>query len=250
MPEEDELVLATIKKIMPYGAFCVLDEYGIEAFVHISEVAPRWIKNIHEFLHEGQRVVAKVHRIIREKNQIDLSLKRVTESERKRKKESVRREMRGEKLFGVIAEQSKMTKDEAERIRNIFEDTYGSIYDGLERIAEKGEEEMKGKGFGGFGAIILDIAQKNIKKAKAQISGMLLIKCYRKDGVDVIRTALSPLVDKKGVDVTYIGAPRYKISVTADNYKNAEKAIREAVEEVEGGMKGKKGIVSFEREEK
>lgn len=250
MPEEDELVLATIKKIMPYGAFCILDEYGIEAFVHISEVAPRWIKNIHEFLHEGQRVVAKVHRIIREKNQIDLSLKRVTESERKRKKESVRREKRGEKLFGFIAEQSKMTKDDAERIRNIFEDTYGSVYDGLERIAEKGEEEMKGKEFGEFGAIILDVAKKNIKRAKAQISGMLLIKCYRKDGVDVVKNAISPLMDKKGVDVTYIGAPRYKISVTADNFKSAEKVIREAVEEVEGGMKGKKGTVSFEREEK
>ena len=75
MPEEGELVLATVKKIMPYGAFCTLDEYGNrEAFVHISEVAPRWIKNIHEFLHEGQRLVAKVHKLVVEKNQIDLTL--------------------------------------------------------------------------------------------------------------------------------------------------------------------------------
>ena len=28
MPEQDELVLVTVKKIMPYGAFCSLDEYG------------------------------------------------------------------------------------------------------------------------------------------------------------------------------------------------------------------------------
>ncbi|HQT44897.1 MAG TPA: S1 RNA-binding domain-containing protein, partial [Candidatus Micrarchaeota archaeon] len=98
MPEQDELVLATIKKIMPYGAFCALDEYqNKEAFVHISEVAPRWIKNIHEFLHEGEHVVAKVYNLILEKNQIDLSLKRVTPSEKKAKLEMVKRTRRADK---------------------------------------------------------------------------------------------------------------------------------------------------------
>ncbi|MFH1448366.1 MAG: S1 RNA-binding domain-containing protein, partial [Candidatus Micrarchaeota archaeon] len=55
-PEKDELVIATIRKIFPYGAFCSLDEYdNKEAFVHISEVASRWVKNIHEFLKENQK---------------------------------------------------------------------------------------------------------------------------------------------------------------------------------------------------
>lgn len=53
LPREGSLAIAVVKKIMPYGAFCTLTEYGdIEAFMHISEVAPRWIKNIHEFLSE------------------------------------------------------------------------------------------------------------------------------------------------------------------------------------------------------
>jgi translation initiation factor 2 subunit 1 len=248
LPEEDELVLATIRKIMPYGAFCSLDEYGVEAFVHISEVAPRWIKNIHEFLHEGQKVVAKVHRIIKEKNQIDISLKRVTESERKRKLESVRREKREEKLFSIITTQAKMTSDEADGIRKVFEGKYGSLYDGLERIAQKGEEEIKGDEFGRFGAVILEVAQKNIKKVKVQVGGVLMIKCYGKEGVDAIKAALSTIVDMAGMEVAYVGAPRYKISVTADNYKNAEKRIKEAVDKVDCEMKGKNGVVSFERE--
>ena len=41
MPEEGELVLATVKKIMPYGAFCPLDEYGnTEAIPHPSSTCP------------------------------------------------------------------------------------------------------------------------------------------------------------------------------------------------------------------
>ena len=91
LPEENELVVAVIKKIMPYGAFCVLPEYqDMEAFMHISEVAPRWIKNIHEFISEGQRHVAKVHHIDREKRQVDISLKRVNEEEKKVKLESMK----------------------------------------------------------------------------------------------------------------------------------------------------------------
>jgi translation initiation factor 2 subunit 1 len=43
-PEKDKLVIATVTKIMPYGAFLSLKEYeGVEAFMHISEVAPRWM---------------------------------------------------------------------------------------------------------------------------------------------------------------------------------------------------------------
>ena len=45
---------------MPYGAFCTLPEYkDLEAFLHVSEVAPRWIKNIHDFISEGQRYVVR-----------------------------------------------------------------------------------------------------------------------------------------------------------------------------------------------
>ena len=54
-PEPRELIIATVKKVVPYGAFCSLDEYNdIEAFIHVSEIAPRWIKNVHEHVKEGQ----------------------------------------------------------------------------------------------------------------------------------------------------------------------------------------------------
>jgi translation initiation factor 2 subunit 1 len=79
LPEENELVMAVIKKILPYGAFCSLPEYNnLEAFLHVSEVAPRWIKNIHEFISEGQKHVVKVHHLDKEKNQVDISIKRVS----------------------------------------------------------------------------------------------------------------------------------------------------------------------------
>jgi len=144
IPQVDELVLITIKKIMPYGAFCTLDEYnGKEAFIHISEVAPRWIKNIHEFLHEGQKLVAKVYHVDEKKDQIDLSLKRVTDSERKMKLEESRKEKRAQKLFDVAVKLAKSTKAESDYAYQKLTETYGDIISAMEAIAEKGEEAFK-----------------------------------------------------------------------------------------------------------
>ncbi|MBM3228880.1 S1 RNA-binding domain-containing protein, partial [Candidatus Parvarchaeota archaeon] len=165
MPEQDELVLAVIKKIMPYGAFCALEEYGNrEAFVHISEVAPRWIKNIHEFLHEGQKVVAKIYQLVPEKNQIDLSLKRVSEAERKRKLEMVKRTRRADKLFEVAVAQSKISPSEVLAAKTKILSKYGDMFDALEEISVSGEEAIKDlKLDRGLAKALLGIAQKNIK---------------------------------------------------------------------------------------
>ncbi len=36
-PEQGDIVIATIKKITEFGAFCLLDEYaGQDAFIHVS----------------------------------------------------------------------------------------------------------------------------------------------------------------------------------------------------------------------
>ena len=39
MPEQGEIVLATITKVMDHGAYVTLDEYNdIQGFLHISEI--------------------------------------------------------------------------------------------------------------------------------------------------------------------------------------------------------------------
>jgi len=249
-PEQDELVLATIKKIMPYGAFCTLDEYAErESFLHISEVAPRWIKNIHEFLREGQKVVAKVYRIVEDKNQIDLSLKRVSEAERKRKLETAKREKRSEKLFELCVATAKLQPNEAQNARDKLLEKFGDLFDALEAISDGGEGALAGiKLDKGFVKALVDISQKNIKKPKAIISGTLSVICYAANGIDLIKDALTKAKSAPGataVEVSYIGAPRYQLKVEADDFKTAEKAIDAIVEAIESALKGTPSEVSF-----
>jgi len=249
MPEQDELVLVTVKKIMPYGAFCELDEYGKrEAFVHISEVAPRWIKNIHEFLHEGQKLVAKVYHIEAEKNQIDLSLKRVTESERKLKMEGSRREKRSEKLFEVAVKIAKSTKIESVAAEAALAQKYGTVMDAIEEISEKGEAALLGmKIEKGLVKALLEVASKNVKKASVEMNGMFTIISYSANGVEVVKEILvsAPKPEGASAELLYLGAPKYQLRIVSDDFKKAEKAMESVVEAITARGKEKHAVVEF-----
>ncbi|MEM4554451.1 MAG: translation initiation factor IF-2 subunit alpha [Candidatus Anstonellaceae archaeon] len=253
LPQQDELVLITVKKIMPYGAFCTLDEYGgKEAFVHISEVAPRWIKNIHEFLSEGQHLVAKVWRIDPEKNQIDISLKRVTEAEKKAKLDESRRERRAEKLFDVALKLAKSTKTEENSARQALVERYGSLMDAFEAISKEEQRALDGlKIEKGLAKALLEVAAKSIKKARAEVSGVLTLIFYAPDGVERIKSIFGSL-QYSGVEfsIHYLGAPKYQLKVVAQDYKSAERALSEIVSQITAAAKKAGAFAEFSREQK
>jgi len=85
-PEEGELVVATVKKVLKYGAFVTLDEYpGLEAYLPISEISTGWVRNIRDYVQEGRKIVAKVIVVDPAKKKIDVSMKRVSPSQRRMK---------------------------------------------------------------------------------------------------------------------------------------------------------------------
>ena len=83
-PDEGELLVCTVKNVRENGAYLNLDGYGSrEGFVFIGEVASGWVKNIRNHLRVGQRVVAKVIGIKKDRERVDLSIKSVSEERRR-----------------------------------------------------------------------------------------------------------------------------------------------------------------------
>ncbi len=85
------------------------------------------------------------------------------------------------------------------------------------------------------------------------ITGHLILTSARPDGVNVIRRALrsaQPKVEDVEIDLIYIGAPKYRIKVTAPDYKAAEKAIEKAAGAAVGVVERAGGTGKFIRKQK
>src|SRR5215475_3954565 len=117
-PEVGDLVVATVTRVEDYGAYVKLDEFsGIEGLVHISEISTTWVRNIRDHAREGQKLVLKVLRVSSQRNQIDLSLRRVTGREKSEKMLEWKKERKAEAILKSAGEKLKRPKGEEETIK-------------------------------------------------------------------------------------------------------------------------------------
>ena len=237
-PETGEFVIVTVKKLMPYGAFCSLDEYdSLEAFLHISEVSSGWVKNIREYVKEGQKTVAVISNVDVQKRQIDLSLKRVSESDKKRKLESFQMEKRAEKWFERAAlKLKKNPKDSLKEIGEPLVKEYGDLYTAFDSIRQG---DAKAQIPPAWLQAIKEIAETEIKQKSVKMRASLKLQSNDSDGVEKVKSALKNVGKAgKGVSVHYLGAPNYFIDIEAANYKDAEKTLSK----IEAQMAKEKGV--------
>jgi translation initiation factor 2 subunit 1 len=253
-PEEGELVVGTITKVQGFGAFVSLDEYpNREGFIHISEIATGWVKRIRNFVREKQKVVCKVVHVDTAKKHIDLSLKKVNDHQRREKIQDWKNAQKATKLFEMVAQ---LLGKSVDQCYNEFGETlvkkYGTLYAAFEECAYD-TNTLKNDGFSGeWLKKFEEIAKGSITVPFVEIKGMLLLTSYLPDGIKHIKGALS-LAEKSefddvGIDIKYIGAPRYMIKVKAPDYKIAESQMKKAVERVEAYLKKMKGECEFQRE--
>ncbi|NIP34700.1 MAG: S1 RNA-binding domain-containing protein, partial [Thermoplasmata archaeon] len=103
-PEVGDLVVATVQRIAGHGAYVALDEYdGKEGLLHISEISSRWVRNIRNHVRERQKVVLQVLRVDPSREQVDLSLRRVTQDERRKKLEDWKKNRKAETILKGVA---------------------------------------------------------------------------------------------------------------------------------------------------
>ncbi|MCX6695114.1 MAG: S1 RNA-binding domain-containing protein, partial [Candidatus Altiarchaeota archaeon] len=216
-PEAGELVLGTVKDIFKQGAFIILDEYGgMRGMLHLSEISLKWVRNIRDYVKEEQKVVLLVLGVNPEKGHIDLSLRRVTDSQRKQKLQQVKQRQRAEKLIEVLAKDLKENPSELkDKIGTEILKKYDSVYAGLEAIASDNsaadglaiDAKLKKK--------LVELVVKSIKAPFVEITGYVEFRSYEPDGVNMVRKALTEIEGHKTQDATlkinYVSAPYYRV---------------------------------------
>ncbi|MBN2110966.1 MAG: translation initiation factor IF-2 subunit alpha [Methanosarcinaceae archaeon] len=232
-PESGDFVVCTVKDVTDFGAYTTLEEYDRkEGFIHISEIKAGWVKYVRDHVREGQKIVCKVLNVDPSRRHIDLSLKDVNEHQKRAKIQEWKNEQKASKWLQFVAEETNTSNDEMQNTNQKLVEHFGSLYAAFEEAAIIGvnafnDTKLKKK----VANSIAQIAQNNIKLPFVDIAGYVDLTCNLPDGIEVIRMALEAannIGDNNDVhiDISYTGAPRYRIKVIAPDYKKAEAVLK------------------------
>ncbi|MBU0758631.1 MAG: S1 RNA-binding domain-containing protein [Nanoarchaeota archaeon] len=250
-PEESELVICTVSKIQFHSVFVNIDEYGISGMIHISEIAPGRIRNIRDYVKEGKVVVCKVLRIHEDKGHVDLSLRRVTDTQRRLKVNEMKHEKMAESIIEVVAKSEKIP---SEKLYNLIMSKIKKEYEFVFEIFEDVvENDVKLVSYGidkSLAEKLEEIVRQRIKPKEVEISGTVEITSYDGKGVEIVRNALLEAQKTEGLIIRYLGGGKYKFLVKSTDYKLAEAQLDKATSIVTELIKKKKGFLKYTRDPK
>jgi len=247
-PESGEIVICTVKKVLPHSIFCYIDEYeGKEGMIHISEVSPGRIRNIRDYVKEGKKVICKVLKIDLDKGHIDLSLRRVNQAQKINKNQSYKQEQKAEKLLELVGKNLKKTLgDMYKEIGHKLIEDYDSLYESFQEIVANPDLIKELKLDKKLEKELLETVLDKIKAPEYKITAIIKLELHTTDAIETIKKLFSK-IEKEGIEVFYISAPKYKIEIIAEDYQTAEEELEEIQEFLEKEVKKLKGIIEFKR---
>lgn len=232
--EEGDIVLCTVEKIVGTIVFVHI-EGNNEGSIIMSEIAPGRIRNIRDYVVPKKKIVCKVLRISNNRN-IDLSLRRVTQKE---KKEILEKEKQEKGYKSVLKTVLKEKADKA--IKEILNED--SLFSFLEEAKEspKELEKLVGKD---YAKKILEIL-KTQKSKKAVIKKEFSLTTTEPNGLEKIKNILKKT---KEIEIKYVSAGKYSIKTESENAKEADNKLKDFLSEIE--KKSKQKNISFSIKEK
>ena len=245
LPEIGEIVIATITKISDHGAYVTLDEYNkIQGFLHVSEIAPGWVRKVNKYVRQGEKKVLLVKKVESGRKEIDLSLKQISKDQRKKKLLDVKRFEKEQGILKNIQEKSELTTKQIEELEDKFLSKYDSVYDAMLNIAIKGNAEIDDLKLQKKVLVIIEDICSKMKLPSVELRGILEISNNGSNGVELIQKTLTEAENSKDakIDITYLGAPRYRLSLLSQDFKTAEKSLKPILEKIEKNVKKQNGL--------
>lgn len=141
-----------------------------------------------------------------------------------------------------------------ENAGTLIEKEFGDLHEGLEKTAKEGAGVLLKLGVPKDIAVTLEkIAKERIKIPMVKIKGILELRCTKPNGATLIKEALLSAQkigepEETGVDIYVVAPPRYRIVVSAEDYKSAENVLKKATETALKNIAKVGGQGVFERE--
>ena len=252
LPEAGEIVIATINKISDHGAYVTLDEYDkIQGFLHVSEIAPGWVRKVNKYVKEGEKKVLLVKKVESGRKEIDLSLKQISKDQRKKKLLDVKRFEKEHGILKNIQEKAELSTKQIEELEDKFLSKYDSVYDAMLNIAINGNDKINDLKLEKNVLITIEDICSKMKLPSVELRGVLEISNNQSNGIELIQNTLSEAEKSEGakIEISYLGAPKYRLSLVAQDFKTAERSLKPILEKIEKSVKKQNGSYGFTREE-
>lgn len=232
--EEGDMVLCTVDRIAGTVVFVKIEGEDREGSIILSEIAPGRIRNLREYVIPKKKIVCKVLR--NSGGQISLSLRRVTQKEKKEVMDMYNQERSYASILkSVIGEKSNEIVNKIEK--------EGKLYDFFEETRKdtKKLEELIGKE---NAKKILNIILEQ-KKKKTIIKRVIYLKSQEPDGLHLLKNTLE---NPGNIEIKYLSAGKYSLKIETNDGKKGEQEIKAFLDKVE--KKAKETGVQFELKEK
>lgn len=270
-PVPGELVIGKNVKITELGVYVNLLEYGnLEGLVVIGELSKKRIRNIHKLIKINKIEVLSVLRVDKTKGYIDLSRKKVIESDFNETYRAYTKNKIGHNIIVSVAsrineEPLKLYEEwawnKAETYNSLFE-YFGYILDAYntetgkkeEKIhnesdesseSESNETEKKPKHqldtlLAGVpedlhSLLIEQIAIKyNIQKVK--IRADIDLTCYGPSGIEAIKTSLKEAEENDEIEISLLKPPTYSVALYSDNVQKGKDRLRSSLDRIKNKL--------------
>jgi len=131
---------------------------------------------------------------------------------------------------------------------------YGSLYEGFEAASKRGAAALKEAGVDpNVAEVLSEIAKEKIVVRGVTVQGVFEASTMSSYGIQEIKDAFQKVEEvaeenDAAVSITTLGAPKYRIQLTADDYKRAEYALDVVIKFVEEVWENIDGSIAFTRE--
>jgi translation initiation factor 2 subunit 1 len=253
LPDEGEIMIVTVRQVTGHGLYVTLNEYNsMTGFLHISEIATGWIRNIERYVRAKQKAVLKVIRVNKVRGEVDTSLKQVSAEECKSKLIEVKKNDKAATFFNFVKSKLKLTDQQVQDIEDRVLQKYDYVYDAFEAVSRKGLDAIQNIDLSPEIKNAIEEVSGRIPIPLVELGGIMEITSKKPDGIEIIKNMLANADGNTGSassTIKYIGAPRYRIVVTAENFEVAEKFMKNTVEKMRASIEKQHGTFNLVRQD-